>query len=310
MRKSSGSDKKSKAQFKESNRRHKQLTHGQLYRKAPASALKFKTTKDLPILSGVIEQDRAMRALELGVKIDKTNYNVYVAGSSGTGKTSLVKTHLKRVATGRPTPPDWICIHNFRTPSNPRIFSMASGTAVTFKRELGDIVAELREQIPMVFHSKEHQEKVQALLNESLDEENDCFVALNKKAEKHGFTIKSTKTGIVTIPMAGDKVISNKDYANLSEAERKDIEERRKHLDPTISGFLQQTREIEVSTHQRIQELQTELGDAVASDPFEGLKDRYSDNEDIVSYLVQVFTDIVDNLPKFLPDDSEPEQAR
>jgi len=295
---------------KRSTKRFKELKPEQLYRPAPVKQLKFKTTKDLDVLTGVIEQDRAMRALDLGIHIDKLNYNIFVAGTSGTGKTTLVKTSLSKLAPTRETPCDWVCVHNFKEPSQPRTIKMAAGTATGFKRELTDIVAELREQIPKVFHSKEHQEKVQSILNESLDAENQCFVELNQFANTIGFTIKSTKTGIVTIPMLGEKVISNKDYAHLTEEERKEIEERRKALDPVISAFLQRTREIEVETHRMIQEIQRDLGDAVASTPFEALKENYEGNERLRAYLTEIFNDILDNLPKFLPDESDPEQAR
>jgi len=291
-------------------RRFRELKATELYRPAMLSGLEFETTKELDTLTGVIEQDRAVRALELGLKIDKRNYNLYVAGESGTGKTTSVKTLLKRIAPDRPTPDDWICVHNFKDPTSPRSISMPPGTAVGFKRALADIIAELRESIPKVFHSKEHQEKVQGILNDSLDKENDCFVELSKQAGDVGFTIKSTKTGIVTIPMVEDKIISNKDYAHLSEDERRRIEENRKKLDPHISEFLQRTRDIEVETHRQIQEIQQNLGDQAAGGHFVELQEKYADTEGVVQYLAQLFHDIIENLSKFLPDESDPSEAR
>jgi lon-related putative ATP-dependent protease len=291
-------------------RKIKELSSRDVYRPAAIDALEFETTADLELLTGVIEQDRAVKALELGLRIDKRNYNIYVAGESGTGKTTLVKTLLNRQAPRRPTPEDWICVHNFKDPSMPRSVSIPPGTGGTLKRELAEVITGLRESIPKVFHSKEHQEKVQGILNDSLDRENDCFVDLSKEASEVGFTIKSTKTGIVTIPMVDDKVISNKDYAHLTEEERRRIEENRKKLDPHISEFLQRTRDIELGTHGRIQEIQQELGDSVAGVHFERLLKRHSHNEKVAQYLEAMFKDIVENLSKFLPDESDPAEAR
>ena len=295
---------------KRSTRKFRSLKVAELYRTARLEFLEFETTDDLESLTGVIEQERAVRSLELGLSIDKRNYNVYVAGANGTGKRTLVKTLLGRLAPKRETPPDWICVHSFKDPTRPDTIKMPAGTGIQLRRELRDVIESLREQIPKVFHSKEHQEKVQGILNSSLDRENASFVELSQEAQKHGFTIKSTKTGIVTIPMVDEKIISNKDYAHLSEEERKGIEENRKYLDPHISSFLQKTRDIEVDTHQRIQTVQRELGESVAGVRFDPLKKRYANQPRVLAYLNAAYDDILENLSKFLPDESDPEKAR
>ena len=52
---------------------------------------KFKCTKDLAPLREFIGQDRAIRGIEFGLSMKNKGYNIYVAGLSGTGKTSIVK---------------------------------------------------------------------------------------------------------------------------------------------------------------------------------------------------------------------------
>ena len=292
-----------------SRRRFKELKPEELYRTAKLPGLEFETTDDLEVLTGVIEQDRARRALELGLTVDKRNYNVYVAGASGTGKSTIVKTLLAKITPKLKTSDDWVTVHNFKDATAPKSLQMPSGTAGGFKQAVAKVITELREDIPKVFHSKEHQEKVQGILNESLDQENDCFVDLSQEAAKVGFTVKSTKTGIVTIPMVDGKVISNKDYAHLAEEERRDIEDKRKQLDPHISDFLQRTRDIELLTHERIQNIQRDLGNDVAGGHFKALNKAYP-AAPIETYLAALYKDILENLSKFLPDESDPEQAR
>jgi predicted ATP-dependent protease len=288
----------------------RELSYTDLYRSAVLTRFKFRTTDDLKSLVGVIEQDRAVRALELGLTIDNRNYNVYVAGSSGTGKTTVLKTILAKIAPKSPTPSDWIYVHNFRDPSEPHAIEMAPGEANRFRHRLRDIIAALREQIPQVFHAKEHQETIQGILNEGLDQENECFVELSQIASKIGFTIKSTKTGIVTIPMVGDKVVSNKDYAQLNDEERRTIEENRKKLDPHISEFLQKTRDVEMQVQARIQDAQRELAEVVSTPHFETFGSDYTHNEVLIHYLGQLYEDILENISKFLPDDGDPDATR
>ena len=51
---------------------------------------KFECTKDLSPLREFIGQDRAIRAVEFGLSMPNDGYNIYVAGLTGTGKTSMV----------------------------------------------------------------------------------------------------------------------------------------------------------------------------------------------------------------------------
>ena len=73
---------------RQSRRRFRQLSSKDVHRSASLDFLAFETTNDLDVLSGVIEQERAVAALELGLSIKRQNYNVYVA-ERGTGKTTL-----------------------------------------------------------------------------------------------------------------------------------------------------------------------------------------------------------------------------
>ncbi len=51
----------------------------------------FKCTRELAPLREFIGQDRAIRSIEFGLSMKNKGYNIYVAGLSGTGKTSIVE---------------------------------------------------------------------------------------------------------------------------------------------------------------------------------------------------------------------------
>ena len=46
----------------------------------------FESTKGLAPLREFIGQDRAIRAIEFGLSMDRDGYNIYVAGLTGTGR--------------------------------------------------------------------------------------------------------------------------------------------------------------------------------------------------------------------------------
>ncbi|HEU5287355.1 MAG TPA: hypothetical protein VFV20_03050, partial [Candidatus Limnocylindria bacterium] len=53
----------------------------------PAS-LGFRTTSDIAPLDTVVGQDRGLAAIDLALDIDDPEYNVFVAGPSGSGRNS------------------------------------------------------------------------------------------------------------------------------------------------------------------------------------------------------------------------------
>ena len=49
--------------------------------------LDFKTTKEITPVKDIIGQNRAVQAIEFGLKMKQKGYNIYVAGASGVGRT-------------------------------------------------------------------------------------------------------------------------------------------------------------------------------------------------------------------------------
>jgi len=146
-----------------------------LHHRVDLRLLKFRTTEELEPLEGVIEQERALTALETGLRIRKRNFNIYIAGASGTGKSSILKGMLRRIAEKDQVPPDWCMVHNFKHGDEPVVFALPAGHGVELRRALEQLVADLRVELPKAFHGKTHQEKIQRLLNEGLERENREF---------------------------------------------------------------------------------------------------------------------------------------
>ena len=66
------------------------------WRLDPAT-LSFETTEDLKPLKEIIGQKRGVEAFRFGMGMDKPGYNVFVTGTSGTGRMSTVKKLLEEM---------------------------------------------------------------------------------------------------------------------------------------------------------------------------------------------------------------------
>ena len=66
----------------------KGLSANMLRKECDPSSLAFANTSELEPLEDIIGQERAVRAMEFGLKIDTRGYNIFMSGMTGTGKTS------------------------------------------------------------------------------------------------------------------------------------------------------------------------------------------------------------------------------
>ncbi len=68
--------------------------------------LPFTCTAEMTPLEDFIGQDRAIRAIEFGLGVNKPGFNIFVTGLTGTGKTSIIKAFLKKVNGAIAAPAD------------------------------------------------------------------------------------------------------------------------------------------------------------------------------------------------------------
>jgi len=86
------------------------------------SVFDFECTEDLAPLREFVGQDRAIRAIEFGLSMNRDGYNIYVAGLTGAGKTSAVRTYINKLLAERQALgqgrhlEDWCYLYNFSDP--------------------------------------------------------------------------------------------------------------------------------------------------------------------------------------------------
>src|SRR5262245_23784850 len=93
-----------------------------LRRRLDPSARPFQTTAEVDPVKTVIGQPRAVEAIAVALEVSDRGFHVYAAGSPGTGRESTVLAAVRSFAASRPTPPDWVYVHNFVEPDRPRAF--------------------------------------------------------------------------------------------------------------------------------------------------------------------------------------------
>jgi predicted ATP-dependent protease len=253
----------------------------------------------------IISQARAVRAITVGLGVQKPGYNIYVAGVQGTGKTSVIRGFLKKTAETQKTPSDWIYVYNFKNTESPRAIEVATGLAKKFKKDMDELIEQLTTEIPDALQSEEYENNVNSTVNSSNEKKAKLFSELERTSKAMNFGVKSTRMGIVTVPIVDGKPLSEKDYAELSDEQKEKIELERNQLEPEVLDFARKVRAIENETKHKLESLRSEIGDYVVSAAMQPLLKEYANNSAIVGYLNEAKEHLLENIEDFAKDDDD-----
>lgn len=104
-----------------------ELSADQVRKAVDLSHLTFTTTADLEPQTALVGQERAVQALQMGIAMPQSGYNIFVSDVTGTGAHTQILTLLQDRATAMPTPGDWVYVHNFRQPDQPSALALQPG---------------------------------------------------------------------------------------------------------------------------------------------------------------------------------------
>jgi len=160
----------------------------------------FESTSELEPNESIIGQDRALRALKLGVNLRSPGYNIFIAGLSGTGKATAVKKILESISASCPNLKDYAYVNNFADPDSPILLIFPQGEAKNFKKEISSLIQYLKDRIPQQLESQTFVTKRKKILGEYDKKEKELLSFFQKKIKKDGFALGSVQVGETARP--------------------------------------------------------------------------------------------------------------
>jgi lon-related putative ATP-dependent protease len=264
------------------------------------------STADLePLYKEIIGQDRAVRALQFGLKIQKKGFNIYVAGYPGTGRKTATVNFLEDIAETKPVPSDWCYVFNFKDAKRPKSLKLPSGEGVEFKQDMDQFVSELKGALRVAFESDEYSRRRSNTLGAIEDERETVTNAVNKLAADAGFLLQRTPIGLLLIPIVNGRPINDQEFAQLPALNQKEIQERREALQGELRGSLKRFRDIEKKISEAMRSLNRSVASFALEPIFFILKEKFSGNRDVLDFLGDVEENILDNLPRILQEETQ-----
>src|SRR5437868_7941158 len=195
------------------------------------SFLPFACTAEMTPLEDFIGQERAMRAIEFGLGVNKPGFNIFVTGLTGTGKTSIIKAFLKKItsqkmtAADSPTPEDWCYVYNFIDADRPQALKIRRGWGKALKADMEQLVYNLQREAKKMFESDEYAHQRQEMVEQIQKKQQGMMEALIEEASRGSFSLRMTPSGIVLLPTKDGKPMQEAEYMALVPAEKKRLEE-------------------------------------------------------------------------------------
>jgi lon-related putative ATP-dependent protease len=276
-----------------------------LYRKTDLSGLNFQTTEDLEGIDIFIGQPRAISALHFGMRIRQEGYNIFALGPPGTGKRSMLTRLFENKASDEPVPPDWCYVYNFKERHMPRAISLPAGQGEILRKDMEGLVEELRSVLSAAFESDEYRTRRQVLEQEFQEKQEKSLEELQQKAREQSLSLLRTPAGLVFAPMKDGEVIAPEEFQSLPEEERKQVEENISALQGELQNLLHEVPVIQREIRARLKELNRETTNYAVGDLISDLRQKYAENNDILTYLQDVEDDVVENANEFLSEDDE-----
>ena len=122
------------------------------------SRIPFETTAEVAPSTGEPGQERAQRALRMGVEMTAPGYNLFVCGLSGTSRGGMIVRMIEDIHPQSEVAPDRAYVNNVQNYADrPRLLTLPRGQANAFKKEVESGIDFLRRRIPQVFEGEPFQ---------------------------------------------------------------------------------------------------------------------------------------------------------
>lgn len=271
-----------------------------LRRSAVFDQLSFTTTDEVPPLSGLVGQERAVEAVEFGIAMERPGFNVFAFGPSGSGKRSLVQELLERRAASQPAPPDWCYVNNFADLRRPRCLKLPTGRAVPLRNAMKRLVAELRAALPAAFEREDYRSRREVIDQQFKHSQEEAFGALEHKAEAKGIGLLRTPMGLALAPVQNGEVVPPDAFKRMPEEDRQRIGNDIAALQSELEGIIRQIPTWEREHRDAVRKLNRDTTANVVSGLLAEVRRAFADLPAVATHLDAVHQDILEHADDFI----------
>jgi lon-related putative ATP-dependent protease len=257
----------------------------------PPETFQFDCITDVEPLKEFIGQERAFDSINFGLAVERTGYNLFMTGLTGTGKAATIKSRLEKFIAEREAkgikrqPHDWCYVYNFSDTDQPRILKLAQGLGKSFSNHMEKLLKTLKEEIPKTFGSEEYNKRKQDIIQEHQKKYQEAMDDLEKEAKGKNLMVQISPMGAAVVPIVDGKPMSREEFLSLKDEERKEIDAKRLEMMRKVEETYTHLHDLEKEAGEKIKDIDLKAGEFAISRPFEELFRTYSEYPQVINFL-------------------------
>lgn len=259
----------------------------------------FKDTSELSPLDQVIGQRRAVEAISFGLNMKGCEYNIFVTGLEGTGKTTILQRILNDHAAQFNTPPDLCMVNNFEDPYCPIVMEIPPGTALQFRRNMKRFIQSLRVKIPLLFESDIFREKQKLIEQDHIKAQDQVFEKVDALASSLSLDIVKIQDGYEIVPVEGGKQISDETYDGFDPEKIKQIEDNTRQVSIALNEALHEVSKNNEQIKLTVKKIISQEVERLISEEIDPIRDHFKECQAVLTYLERVKEDIIEHIAMF-----------
>ncbi|MGB6667119.1 MAG: ATP-binding protein, partial [Candidatus Acidiferrum sp.] len=277
----------------------------------------FETTAQAELREGFIGQERALRALKMGVELSAPGYNVFVCGLAGTSRGGTIAKMIEDLHP--PTKPslDRCYVNNFKITDRPRLLSLPRGQANAFKKDMQAGIDFLRRRIPQVFEGEPFQRQKGRIVERFTVREKELMDDFTRRIAREQFALGHMQVGAVALPeifpVLEGQMVPIEDISKmvhegkLESPVAEDIERKYEQFRQEFTVVYRKTLTLSRELASELSYLEQEAASVLVDGVIEELKEKYP-GTNVTEYLEEVRHHLLDNLDPFKEREGEGEQ--
>jgi predicted ATP-dependent protease len=262
-----------------------------------------------------IGQERAEMAARFGLEMDQPDYNLFVLGEVGSGRSSLLRQAMQATAANKAVPPDLCYLHNFDAPERPQALYLPAGQGRLLRQLMVRMTKSLQTEIPQCLAGQDFKAESERIEKTYKEEESKNFVELETFAEARKFAIQR-EAGHMVFTLLGKKghVLTEDEVLVLPKEHRTEIEQAEQELRAKITSYFEKTRPLERIMNDALAALRRQVVKPLLNHELQGIRDglkqEVKDYVKLSAYLEQVMQDVLDHLEQFKISDTDEESRQ
>ena len=250
------------------------------------SAIDF--TAPLDSQAAILGQERAQSALEFGIAMSNSGYNIFVMGETGSGRLSMIMQYLNNLAPNHSAPSAYAYVDNFDNSREPIAIQLPAENGQDFCKAIENLITNVLATFPAAFENPSYQQKKTVIERQFVHIYRDATERVDEQARKLGIGLFSENDTFNFLPLCDNKPMRDDELSALSSEDRDVFKQCIEELEDCLSEALlelpQWRRELAASMTQ----LNNDTIDVAIEPLFDELNSRYEGIEDVVTYLAEV----------------------